>query len=107
MEGPYLISQIDSFVTKKSPGTYILSRDGQIAHYIGRSDIDLASRINSSIREGRGYKYFWFEYASSPMRAYYLECEWWHKYNPPDNINHPAVPPGASWRCPVPGCPWS
>jgi hypothetical protein len=41
------------------------------------------------------------------MRAYQLECEWYHKYNPSDNSTHPAVPPGTNWRCPVHGCQWS
>jgi len=107
MVGPHRISNISRYVTKVSPGVYILSRDGRVAHYVGRSDSDLASRIKNSINEEIDYKYFWFQYATSPMRAYYLECEWFHKYLPPDNTNHPAVPPGTSWRCPVSGCPWS
>ncbi len=106
MKGPLLISEVSNYV-KVSPGAYILSRDGKVAHYVGRSDNDLLSRIKSSANEGKGYKYFWFEYTTSPMQAYYLECEWYHKYNPPDNANHPARPPGTFWRCPVPGCPWS
>jgi hypothetical protein len=105
MSGPYSVTDVNTFVTKMSAGVYILSRDGKVAHYVGRSDTDLASRIKSSLNQG--YNYFWFEYADSPMRAYYLECEWYHKYNPPDNSNHPAVPPGTYWRCPVQGCPWS
>lgn len=105
MSGPYLITDVKVHVTKEQAGVYILSRDGKVAHYVGRSDTDVASRIVNS--SGQDYKYFWFEYAESPMRAYYLECEWYHKYNPPDNSNHPAVPPGTYWRCPVQGCPWS
>ena len=107
MKGRFNISQVNSVVRRNIPGAYILSRDGKAADYVGRSDSDLPSRIKASIREGIGYKYLWFEYATSPMQAYYLECEWYHKYAPPDNTNHPAVPPGTYWRCPVPGCPWS
>lgn len=107
MKGPYSLSQVDSYVKRGSPGAYILTRDGKGAHYVGLSNTDLVSRIKNSAREEAGYQYFWFEYAISPMRAYYLECEWYHKYDPPDNTNHPAAPPGTSWRCPVPGCPWS
>jgi hypothetical protein len=107
MEGPFSILKVDTHVTKTSAGAYILSRDGKAAHYVGRSDTDVASRIKSSAREEPSYIYFWFDYATSPMEAYYLECEWWHKYAPRDNDNHPAVPPGTSWKCPVPGCPWS
>lgn len=107
MKGPYHLSDVDVYVKKTSPGTYILSRDGEVAHYVGRSDTDLALRIKSSARERSGYTHFWFEYTTSPMQAYYLECEWYHKYAPSDNINHPAAPPETYWRCPVPGCPWS
>lgn len=107
MEGPRSISRVDTYVTKTSAGAYILSRDGKAVHYVGRSDTDLAKRIKSYANEGLNYKFFWFEYTASPMQAYYLECEWWHKYAPLDNDNHPAVPPGTYWKCPVPGCPWS
>lgn len=107
MRGRYPVSEVYDRVTKISPGAYILSRDGRAAHYVGRSDEDLARRIADSQREGTGYRYFWFEYASSPMQAYYLECEWYHRYAPPDNTNHPAVPPETYWRCPVAGCSWS
>lgn len=107
MKGSYLISRLGFYVKETSPGAYILSRDGRTVHYVGRSDTDLAARIKSPAEERSSYKYFWFEYTTSPMRAYYLECEWWHKYAPPDNDNHPAVPPGTYWKCPVPGCRWS
>ena len=107
MRGPYSLSEVDDYVKNNSPGAYILSSDGKVAHYVGRSDSDLASRISNSARERTDYKFFWFEYATSPMQAFYLECEWYHKYMPTDNINHPSVPPGTYWRCPVTGCPWS
>jgi len=107
LEGPYDLNNIDYIMTKKLPGVYILSRDGRYAHYVGRSDNDLANRIKSSAKEGIGYKYFFVEYASSPRDAYLKECEYYHKYNPPDNTNHPAVPEGTNWRCPVIWCEWS
>jgi hypothetical protein len=107
MSGPYLIDYVDFYVTRKSPGVYILSRDGKTAAYVGRSDTDVRARIKQSASEGYGYKYFLFEYATSPRDAYYKECEYYHKYKPRDNVNHPAVSPGANWQCPVLGCPWS
>jgi hypothetical protein len=107
MKGPFPISGVVSYVMQNSKGAYILSRDGKIAHYIGRSDDDLQGRIQRSSTEGYGYKYFWFEDTTSPKRAYELECEWYHKYKPTDNSVHPAVPPGTNWRCPVAGCEWS
>lgn len=107
MKGPYSVAEVNSIIASVSPGAYILSRDGQHAHYVGRADADVGRRISQSVNEGYGYRYFWFEYASSRMRAYQLECELYHKFNPPDNTNHPAVPANAFWRCPIRGCPWS
>lgn len=104
MQGPFSINNVSYYVKDGSTGAYILSRDGKIAHYVGRSDGDLRNRINRSSTEGYGYKYFWFEYATSLMSAYYLECKWYHKYGPTDNSVHPAVPIGMNWRCPVVGC---
>lgn len=104
--GPYSINSVDLYVTRASPGVYILSRDGRTAAYVGRSDTDVGSRIKQSITEGY-YTHFWFEYVTFPRDAYLKECEYYHKYDPPDNTNHPAVPPGTNWRCPVIGCPWS
>ena len=105
--GPYPINNVDLYVRPSSPGVYILSRDGRTATYVGRSDVDVGARIKQSAREGYGYTYFWFEYASSPRDAYYKECKYYHRYNPPDNTNHPAAPSGTNWRCPEIGCPWS
>ncbi|MEO0236253.1 MAG: hypothetical protein ABIM02_05970 [candidate division WOR-3 bacterium] len=107
LRGPYLIEEVNKYVREISPGVYILSRDGRTAAYVGRSDTDVGSRIKQSAKEGYGYKYFWYEYASSPRDAYYKECEYYHKYKPDDNTNHPSVPPGKNWRCPIEGCPWS
>jgi hypothetical protein len=105
--GPYKISEVGSCVTRTSPGVYILSRDGRTAAYVGRSDTDVASRVKQSGAEGYGYTYFWFEYAASPRDVFNKECEYYHRYNPPDNKNHPAVPFGTDSKCPVIGCPWS
>jgi len=107
LQGPYQIEKVDLYVTQTVSGVYILSRDGKTASYIGRSDTDVGLRIKQSASEGYGYKHFWFEYTTSPRDAYYKECEYYHKYNPPDNTNHPSVPFGTNWRCPVIGCPWS
>ncbi len=104
--GPFLTSTVDIYVTRRSPGVYILSRDGKTVAYVGRSDEDLSSRIKQSIGEG-SYSHFWFEYLSSPKEAFDKECEYYHKYNPPENKNHPGVLPGTNWKCPIIGCPFS
>ncbi len=105
--GPKPIDSIDNFITVKSAGIYILSRDSKTAAYVGRSDHDLASRLKQYSIEEYGYTHFWFEYTSSVKDAYLKECEYYHKYNSPDNKNHPATPEGTNLRCPVSGCPWS
>lgn len=109
MNGPYKLSEDE--ITKNIPGSavgvYMLSRGGQSPHYVGRSNGDLASRLRSHLQEPSEYKEFWFETVSSQLEAYSTECKWYHKYNPPDNANHPAVPAGATWKCPVEGCRWS
>jgi hypothetical protein len=107
LQGPFSIGNADIYMTQTSPGVYILSKDGKTAAYLRRSDNDVGSRIKQSAREGYGYTYFWFEYASSPKDAYFKECEYYHKYNLPDNTNHPSVPFDISCRCPIIGCPWS
>jgi len=106
MHGPHDLDSVNLYVTQATSGAYILTSDAKTAHYVGRSDVDLAQEIKASARKGK-YTHFWFEYTTSPMRAFKLECEWYHKYAPPDNSIHPAVPWGANWRCPVQGCPWS
>ncbi len=82
---------VDFYVTSKSPGAYILSRDGRTANYVGRSDTDVGSRIKQSVAQGY-YTHYWFEYATSPRIAYIKECEYYNKYKPLDNTNYPAVP---------------
>ncbi len=106
MQGPFPLSQLDLTLAPGTIGVYILSRNGRTVHYVGRSDADLGARIRQSAQTD-AYLYFWFRYESSPMNAYRTECAWWHEYQPTDNVNHPAVPAGTSWRCPVAGCPWS
>ena len=106
LQGPYPLPEASHRVQPASMGVYVLSRNRRVASYVGRSDSDLQQRIVSSASEGR-YVAFWFDYASSPMGAYKYECELYHRYDPPDNTAHPAVPPGTNWRCPIPGCPWN
>jgi hypothetical protein len=105
MYGPYSVDELCE-VEAGYIGVYALSRNGMTIHYVGRSDSDLRGRLSQSILEGEGYRYFWFAYETSPMRAYKRECVLFHRYNPVDNTVHPAVPPNANWRCPVKGCPW-
>jgi len=106
VNGPYPVSQISDKIDPETIGVYMLSRGGRTVHYVGRSDSDLQkeTRYSSSLSD---YSHFWFEYASSPMQAYKRECVLYHYHDPVDNTNHPAVPSGTNWRCPVNGCEWN
>lgn len=98
---------MDFYLEFNIAGIYILSRRGEIAHYIGRSDSNIYSRMKKSINEGEGYTHFWFEYATSSRDAYLKECKYFHLYKPKDNSIHPAVPKGTFWRCLDHTCEWS
>lgn len=108
LQGPFNLTAIIIEATIKNGqiGAYILSRGNNAAHYVGRSDNDIKARLKQHLTEGK-YSQFWIEIVNSPLDAYYLECEWYHKYKPTDNINHPATLPGSAWKCPVSGCQWS
>lgn len=103
MSGPHDLDTdtISRLVTKTSAGAYILSKDGQIAHYVGRSDDDVAERLEWWANNTQKYSHFWFEYTDSPKAAFDLECRWWHEYNPEDNQKHPDRPDSSNWQCPV------
>lgn len=107
MLGPFLISDVNSKIKTKSPGAYILSRNGTNAHFVGRSDSDILNAIKSKAETDSSYTQFFYEVTPSDMEAYYLECKWYHKYLPPDNNKHPSTPPNVNWRCPIKGCPWA
>jgi len=107
LQGPHPILSAYFWNSVRLPGVYFLSRNGKRADYVGRSDDDLRARLITSAKEDTGYTHFWFEYASSPRDAYWLECQYYHQYTPSDNSVHPAVPVGTFWRCPVGGCPWA
>ncbi len=100
MAGPFVLSSnnISTQASNTSPGAYILSRDGINVNYVGRSDNDLAGRLRSWVDQG--YSHFWFEYASSSLQAFNLECNWYHTYRNLDNTVHPARPANTSWQCP-------
>lgn len=103
MNGPYILDKqtIDKVITVTSAGTYILSKNGENAHYVGRSDSDINGRLKWWVDNSRKYSHFWFEYASSPKSAFEVECKWWHEYKPSDNQMHPDRPTNTNWQCPV------
>ena len=108
MKGPLDFTEqvINQSLKDSDIGAYILSKGNNVAHYVGRSDSSLKQRLKQHL-QGTSYIQFWFETVTSALDAYYLECQWYHKYSPKDNANHPAIPPGSAWKCPVAGCPFS
>ena len=100
MTGPYILNTntISATITRVSSGAYILSTDGIHANYVGRSDNDIANRLGSWVNQG--YSHFWFEYTTSPMQAFNLECSLWHSYQNLNNTVHPARPNNSGWQCP-------
>ncbi|MBI2018998.1 GIY-YIG nuclease family protein [Candidatus Daviesbacteria bacterium] len=103
MSGPYQLNtqNVNSYVSWVSAGAYILSRDGTTGHYVGRSDVNLAQRLNQHVNNNTGrYTHFWFENSNSAKSAFDLECRWYHVYNPSDNQNHPDRGNNSDWQCP-------
>jgi hypothetical protein len=95
---------INSFVTKTSPGVYVLDGSATGAFnvdYVGRSDSDLAGRLKQWVGS---YRYFRAVYCSSPKEAFELECKVYHNLHPIDNKAHPARPAGTNYPCPEAKC---
>jgi len=102
---PLTNEKIDENVTRTSPGVYALDKTttpGFHFDYVGRADDDLNARLKSHL--GSEYRYFEFDYATSPKDAFEKECELYHDHGGPegklDNKVHPARPAGSGWKCP-------
>ncbi|HLI11439.1 MAG TPA: hypothetical protein VKY65_07535 [Alphaproteobacteria bacterium] len=94
---------IDAAVTRKEPGAYALGpvAIGRITVlYVGRAESDLAERLKQHIGI---YSHFTWIYASSPKRAFEIECEMYHTWMPADNHAHPTRLSETRWTCPVCG----
>ena len=102
MSGPYNLKYIHLFVTEVSSGAYILSKNGRMADRVGHADQNLARDLHREAVEAK-YRYFWFEYARKATAAHDLECAWYHRYHPTDNVQHPLL--AGEMRCSVKGCP--
>ncbi len=96
--------EIDSQVTKTSPGNYALGRVSEnkfYVYYVGRSDTDLNGRLKDWVDE---YDMFRFSYAKSPKAAFEKECQNYHDFgeiDKLDNKNHPQKPDNTNRKCPV------
>jgi len=97
--------KVDEMISQKSAGVYVLDRireGGFHINYVGRSDDDVNERLKKWF--GSKYKWFRFDYASSPKNAFEKECIIYHDNGGPegklDNEQHPDRPANANWQCP-------
>lgn len=92
------------------PGNYALgykkNQQSFVVLYIGRSDDNLRQRLLQHIENPIDNRITHYKYraASSPQEAFYRECSNYHEFDLEHNINHPAKPHGASWKCPHNDC---
>lgn len=84
------------------PGAYALGRlnnDNVFEiSYVGRSDSDIAARLQNWVGS---YHHFKFDYFGTAAAAFAKECQLYHDFNPPDNKVHPATPVNSNVKCPV------
>jgi hypothetical protein len=103
LRGPFALitATIDGVVTKTSPGAYALGwvNENRIfrIQYVGRADDDVNRRLKDWAPAN--YPEFKFEYYRSAEAAYRKECDLYHDFKPPDNVNHPACPKGSNLNC--------
>jgi hypothetical protein len=109
--GPFELksSTIDKKVPKGIVGNFLLGEsnhenNGFSVLSIGRSDIDLNEELKKYVGD---YKHFQFSYAFSKYDAFYLECTHYHIFKElAEDVKereHPEVPEGCNWFCPVCG----
>jgi hypothetical protein len=103
LSGPFGLTSIgiSNNVKIKSPGAYALGKtiNGTFhIHYVGRSDDDVAGRIQQHIP--KWYPEFKFGYFSTAKAAFEKECHLYHDFSPADNSVHPARPAGTYLACP-------
>lgn len=102
--GPFSLTAdgVSNAVKGIGPGAYALGNsqsDGFHIEYVGRSDDDLAKRLQDHVPEH--YLQFKYGFYDSAKAAFEKECRLYHDFNPPDNKVHPARPKNANWSCPV------
>lgn len=103
MPGPFMLRYVHLFVSQRSPGAFILSRNGRSADLVGSSRDDVG-RALGSFRKRSAYRYFWFVYAASADEAAQLANFWYHRYRPTDNLAPPEGMRNGNWRCTLDGC---
>ena len=103
--GPYPLTQkgVSDNVVGKGPGAYALGQTNNngefVVQYVGRSDDDLAKRLQDHTPEH--YQQFKYGFLQTAKDAFEKECRLFHDFKPPDNKVHPARPRNANWSCPA------
>ena len=108
MSGPFSLRYLHLFVGEKSPGTFILSRNGRLADYVGVSMEDVAGAIRHAARQS-SYRYFWFAVAASAGEAAQLGHTWFTGTTPPTTSRLPRSlldQRGSARQTVVPPAPW-
>ena len=106
--GPFDLTAdgVSNQVTGTGPGAYALGtlkNDGLFyIDYIGRSDDDLAARLQDHVPTS--YPHFKYAFYPSALAAFNKECQLYHEFKPTANKVHPARPKGTRHPCPVPNC---
>ena len=103
MSGPFLLKQYHLFITRRSAGAFILSRDGRSADYVGASPDDLGEALRRFASQSV-YRYFWFACTAAAKEAHQLEQAWCHRYRPTDVASGPSGDHGVAWHCTTEGC---
>jgi len=100
--GPYPTPELSYWVRNDAPGVFILSKDGKGADYLGVSEKDIKSAIESLADRLKG-SWFLCCYAEYPPTQFKVECEWYHAYRPP--VEHPTPPESLpTLKCPILDC---
>lgn len=107
LHGPYPLTTegVSTNVRGKGPGAYALGHTDEEKifriSYVGRSDDDLAARLQQHVPER--YLQFKYGFYASATEAFEKECTLYHDFTPPDNLVHPAKPRDSHCSCPR-GC---
>jgi hypothetical protein len=108
LHGPHSLTAagVSSNVSGIGPGAYALGNTNEkgvfVISYVGRSDTDLAARLQQHI--ALPYLHFKYGFFPSAAAAFKKECELYHDFDPPDNKAHPAKPQNSLLACPRCGC---
>ena len=98
---------IDKLGIENKKGAYELFNSDSKVRYVGRSEVNLASRLKSHAREGR-YKAFRYSVTSTKKQAFLEECMLYHGHIDSGNIlvnkEHPKIPDDKDWKCPKKNC---